>query len=322
VALAERVVDRLQAVPGVRSVSVASVVPLGGDSLVRSFHPAGRTDLPGTRAARYSVGPRYFETLGIALLRGREFEDGDEAGATPVVIVNETYARTHLPGLEPIGQRVQTEDLPEALVVGMVQNHRIDTIGEAPKSALFFPFAQRPGRMVFHVRTLDAPEPVVPVLEQTLEDLQDTAAVSVETLRSATDLEFSMRRVGTVMMGAVGGLGLVLALIGLYGVMSYVVASRTAEVGIRMALGASVGRLISEVLGQALRILAVGVVLGAAAALLLTPGLATFLAGLSPIDPVSFLGTAALLILVGLVASYLPARRAARVDPTTALRNV
>lgn len=320
--VAERIVGRLEAVPGVRSASVANVVPLGGDSLVRSFHPAGRSDIPGTRASRYSVGPGYFDVLSIRLVRGREFEEGDDEGAPAVVIVNETYARTYFGGDNPIGQRVQSEDEPEAEVVGVVADHRIDTLGEAPKSVLFYPYAQRPRRPLFHVRTKSTPESAVPAIVDALADLEESAGLDVETLRSATDLEFSMRRVGTLMMGAVGGLGLLLASIGLYGVLSYLVASRTAEVGIRMALGASAPRVVRSVLGQALRIVGLGVVLGSLMALLMAPSLATFLAGLSPMDPLSFLGTAALLLVVALLASYLPARRAARVDPTTALRNV
>jgi ABC-type antimicrobial peptide transport system permease subunit len=159
-------------------------------------------------------------------------------------------------------------------------------------------------------------------VQSAIDDLDATVPVSVQTLRSATSLEMNMRRVGTILMGAMGGVGLLLAMIGLYGVMTYIAASRTAEVGIRMALGASRPRIRQEMLVRALKVVARGVAVGSLASLGLTPLFRTFLAGVSPFDPIAFAGAAGLLTLVGIMASYLPARRSSRLDPMRALRQL
>ncbi|MGH9204129.1 MAG: ABC transporter permease, partial [Vicinamibacterales bacterium] len=134
---AERLVERIAQIPGVSSVSVADLVPLGGDSLARSFHPAGRTDIPGTRPSIYSVGTRYFRTLGIPLLKGRDFDTSDRAGAPAVAIVNETFAKTYFPGRDVVGQQVQTATEPDAQVIGIVRDSLVGTIGEAPQSVIY-----------------------------------------------------------------------------------------------------------------------------------------------------------------------------------------
>jgi predicted permease len=319
-AFADRVVERLERIPGVRSAAVTALVPLGGDALVAAFHPAGRTDIPGTRPSTLSVGPRYFETIGVPLLQGREFDDRDRDGAPAVAVVNQTFVNTYFPGQRALGQRADIGGEANAEIVGVVRDSKIDTIGEAPKSVVFYPFAQRPRRLTVIARTSGDPKGTLPAVRAAIAELDATAGVSIGTLRDAASTELAMRRVGTQMVGAIGVLGLLLTAIGLYGVVSYLVASRTAELGIRMALGATPQRLHREALGHAGRLVALGIAAGAIASLLITPALATFLAGLSPADPIAFLAAAAVLLLVALVASYVPARRAARVDPLTALR--
>jgi predicted permease len=319
---ADRVVERIQQLPGVASVSMADLVPLGGDSLLRSFHPAGRTDLPGSRPSIYSVGPRYFQSLAIPVLRGREFDASQVAGTPTVVIVNETFANTHFPGRDALGQRVQTGGEPEAEVIGVVRDSRIDTIGEAPRSVLYYPFAQRPGRLIVHVRTEASPETMVSTVVRAIQELDGTIPVSVHTLRAAASLELTMRMVGTVLIGSIGVVGLLLTMIGLYGVMAYVVASRTVEIAIRMALGASAARVRREVLGQVFSLVAAGVTIGGAAAVSLTPALRTFLVGISPFDPIAFGSAALLLAIVGLAAGLVPAVRGSRIAPMRALRRL
>jgi ABC-type antimicrobial peptide transport system permease subunit len=255
-------------------------------------------------------------------LQGSDFVASHKAGTAAVAIVNETFARTYFPGRDVIGQRIQTANEPEAQVIGLVRDNRIGTIGEAPQSVVYYPYAQRPSALVVHVRTATSPDRVVADVRRAIDEVDGTVPVSVQTLRSATSLELSMRRVGTFLMGTLGALGLLLAMIGLYGVMTYVVASRTAEVGIRMALGASRRRIRREVLQRALGVVAPGVGIGAVISLGLTPALSTFLAGISPFDPVAFGGAAVLLTLVALAASYLPARRSSELDPMRALRRL
>jgi putative ABC transport system permease protein len=318
---AERLVERIARVPGVSVASVANFVPLGGDSLLRSFHPAGRTDIPGTRPSNYSVGADFFRTLGIHLLKGREFGRTDRVGSPAVAIVNETFAHTYFPGQDVIGRHVQTEDELNAEIVGVVRDHRIGTIGETRQSVIYYPFAQRPRTLIIHARA-SSPDGLVAAVQRAIDEVDATVPVNVQTLRSATSLEMNMRRVGTILMGTMGAVGLLLAMIGLYGVMTYVAASRTAEVGIRMALGASRPRIRQEMLLRALNVVARGVVLGALASLALTPLFRTFLAGVSPFDPVAFAGAAVVLMMVGLIASYLPARRSSRLDPMRALRQL
>jgi predicted permease len=318
----DRLVERIAQLPGIASASVANLVPLGGDSLVRSFHPAGRTDIPGTRPSTYSVGADYFRTLGIRLLNGREFDRTHVAGTLPVAIVNETFAKTYFPGRDVIGQHVQTEDETEAEVIGLVRDHRIGTIGEAPQSVIFYNFAQRPRSLVLHARTTASPDALIETVRRAIDEIDATVPVTVQTLRSATDMEMSMRRLGTFLMGAMGAVGLLLAMIGLYGVMTHLATARTGEVGIRMALGASRPRIRWEMLMRALSVVARGVALGAIASLGMTPFFRTFLAGVSPFDPIAFAGAVVVLTLVGLCASYVPALRSSRLDPMRALRQL
>jgi putative ABC transport system permease protein len=326
-AFADRVVERIEQIPGVHSAAVTALVPLGGDALVASFHPAGRSDIPGTRPSTLSVGPRYFDTLSIPLLQGREFVATDRDGTPAVAIVNQTFVNTYFPGQRPstslgaaLGQRIEIGGESDAEIVGIVRDSRIDTIGEAPKSVVFYPYAQRPRRLTVIARTAGDPAATLSAFRTAIDELDASASVTISTLRDAAGTELNMRRVGTQMIGAIGILGVLLTAIGLYGVVSYFVASRTAELGIRMALGATARQLHLEVLRHAARLVGGGIAIGIAASLLVTPALATFLAGLSPADPIAFVAAAAVLILVAFGASYLPARRVARVDPLLALR--
>jgi predicted permease len=318
---AERLIERVSQVPGVSTASVANFIPLGGDSLLRSFHPAGRTDIAGTRPSTYSVGPAFFRTLRIRLLKGREFDRTDRLGSAAVAIVNETFASTYFPGRDAVGQHVQTEDEVDAEVVGVVRDHRIGTIGEAPQSVVYYPFLQRPRTLIIHAQA-SSPDGLMTSVQRAIDDIDATVPVTVQTLRTATSLEMNMRRLGTVLMGAMGAVGLLLAMIGLYGVMTFIAASRTAEVGIRMALGASRPRIRQEMLLRAVKVVSRGVALGALASLGLTPLFRTFLAGVSPFDPIAFAGAAILLTTVGILASYFPARRSSRLDPMRALRQL
>jgi hypothetical protein len=214
VRLADQVVERVQRLPGVSSVSVASLVPLGEDSLASSFHPAGRTDIPGSRPKIYSVGPRYFRSLSIPILRGRDFDASHAAGTSRVAIVNETFARTHFPGQDVIGRVVQSVDEPEAEVIGLVRDSRIGTIGEAPQAVIYYPFAQRPGRLIVHIRTEVPSENMTSTIWSAVEGLDRTVPVSAQTLRGAANSEFSMRQVGTWLAGSIGAVGLFLAMVG------------------------------------------------------------------------------------------------------------
>jgi len=319
-AFADRVVERVEQIPGVQSAAVTALVPLGGDALVASFHPAGRSDIPGTRPSTLSVGPRYFETLSIPVLQGREFDATDRDGTPPVAIVNQTFVNTYFPERRALGQRIEIGGESDAEIVGIVRDSKIDTIGEAPKSVVFYPYAQRPRRLTVIARTAGNPAATLPAFGAAIGELDATANVTIGTLREAASTELTMRRVGTQMVGAIGIVGVLLTAIGLYGVVSYLVASRTAELGIRMALGATPGQLHREVLRHSARLVGGGIAIGVAASLLVTPALATFLAGLSPADPIAFMAAAAVLMLVAFAASYLPARRVARVDPLLALR--
>jgi putative ABC transport system permease protein len=319
-AFADRVIARITSIPGVESAAVTGLVPLGGDALLASFHPAGRTDVPGTRPLTLSVGPGYFKTLSIPVFQGREFAPTNRAGTPPVAIVNQTFAKTYFPDKPAIGQHIEIGGEDDAEVVGVVRDSRIDTIGEAPKSVVYYPFAQRPRRLTVIARPPGDPALAVPGIRAAVGALDASAKIDVSTLREAASTELNMRRAGTRMVGAIGIVGVLLAAIGLYGIVSYLVASRTADLAIRMALGASSRRLFREVLQHAVVLVAAGVVIGSALSLVITPALRVFLAGLSPLDPVAFTMAAALLALVTLAACCPPARRVGRVDPLVALR--
>jgi putative ABC transport system permease protein len=320
VSVGDRVVERLEQLPGVRSASLTALVPLGGDALVASFHPAGRSDIPGTRPTTTSVGPRYFETLSIPVLQGRDFVSSDREGAPAVAIANKTFADTYFPGGRAIGQVVDIGGETDAEIVGVVGNNKMDTIGEAPKSVLYYPFAQRPRRLTVVARTTGDPALVLPAVRRAIEEVDPTTDARVTTLREAASSELAMRQTGTIFVGAVGLVGMLLAAVGLYGIVAYLVASRTVEIGIRLALGASPSQLYWAVMKHSARLVAVGVGIGTVAALAFTPALSTFLAGVSTIDPIAYLGAAAVLIATALVASFVPARRVTRVDPMTALK--
>ncbi len=285
------------------------------------------------RASRLSefnwVGPRYFETMGIAITDGRAFTERDGAGGPPVVIVNETFARRFWPGQRAIGRRV-AEYLgadeppgPAAEVVGVVRDSKYATIGEDPPSFLYHPIGEHTRTEASVLVRIAGPitPALVPAIREAVAGFNGGLPVyAVSRMTEATSVSLVPVQVAGGLAGALGVLTLVLAVIGVYGVLSVLVRQRTRELGIRLAVGARPRDVVGLVLRQSLAWTAAGMAIGLSLALVATRALATLLYGVSPTDPATFAGVAAVLVAAIVVASVVPAHRATKVDPVTALR--
>jgi putative ABC transport system permease protein len=335
VAYAQAVLDKLRSVPGVTAAGLTTALPFLESSLSTSlpFTVEGRPVPPLGQEPTvfWSVAtPEYFDTIGVRLLRGRMFNEFDKIDAPPVALISETMARRHFPNEDPIGRKLVTRGRqrgngPQQAVeiVGIVSDVRHDGLDKEPRAEHYRPFHQIPnGSLIFAVRTSADPATLIPTLKARLWEVNTTQPLyAVETLDKLVFASLQTRRFSLVLLGAFAALALALAVVGIYGVMSFVTAQRTHEIGIRMALGAGAGDILRLILRQGMQLTLLGIGAGLAAALLLTRLLRTLLYGVSTSDPLTFAGVALLLMLVALAACWLPARRATRIDPLSALRH-
>jgi ABC-type antimicrobial peptide transport system permease subunit len=263
----------------------------------------------------------FFDAAGVRLLRGRAFEPADDADAPAVIVVNEAFARRFWPGEEAVG-RVVRSAAGTATVIGVAADAKIRQLGEAPRPFAYLPMSQTETSFVTLVaRTRGPAEPVLPGVLDEIRSL-DRDIVLFETKTMARHLAAMLlpARLGAIVIGGFALLALTLALVGLYGVVSYAVASRTREVGIRMSFGAEAGAMVRMLTAAGLRLVAVGALVGLVLALAGGQVLSGLLFGVAAVDPVTFIGVPVLFVAVSVVAAYLPARRASRIDPVRALR--
>jgi putative ABC transport system permease protein len=309
----------------VASASLADSAPFNG-GLQRTTFPEGvDTSDPtnGKLTPTISVAPGFFATAGISLLRGREFDDHDDAQSHMVAVVNQAFVDQTWQGRDPIGKHLhfllQTWDVE---IVGFVKTTKYLTLGEAPQPIVYFPLKQHYGpNVTLYVRTKGDANSALTSVRSTVQGLDPTLPLrNVRTVQQALDQSIVAPRIGAELLGAFGALALLLAAIGTYGVMSYSVSQRTQEIGIRMALGAQRGNVLQLILQNGMAMVGAGVVVGLMLSTLLTYSMNSLLYGIGFFDAASFCGTAAILLIVALIACYLPARRAMRVDPIIALR--
>jgi putative ABC transport system permease protein len=281
----------------------------------------GEFDLP---VKLVTVTPGYFRTLGIRLRAGRDFTDQDSAPAPRVAIINETMAKRLWPGEDAVGRRFATyqSGTPYLEVVGVAKDTRVEALGEAPGLAMFVPLAQEyQAGVTLLVRTATDPLGMLPVIRREVRSLDKNLPVSdAMTLREAVGATLNQQKLYAALIGSFGLVALALAAIGIYGVISYAVARRTHEIGIRMALGAEHSDVLKLVIAQGVLLTLIGLAVGFPATLGLTRLLKSLLYGVSPNDAMTFVLGALVLGSVALLACYIPARRATKVDPMVALK--
>ncbi|MEW6319745.1 MAG: ABC transporter permease [Acidobacteriota bacterium] len=320
--------ERLEALPGVVAAGGTTRLPLGSTSVTTTIDIEGRprpvAELPEVEFRR--ALHRYFEAMGIPVIRGRGFDPTDGPDAPPVVVINQTMARRLFPGEDPVGRRVRTGPDPERspwmTVVGVIGDVRHTGLEDEPAPEMYISGRQGPPGSPFIVmRTTGDPGAVVDLVRAEARAIDDDLPIyELRTMEQVRSEAVAGRRFVLLVVGAFGLLALVLAAVGVYGVMALVVTERTAEVGMRLALGAEPRQVVSLVVGQAARLATAGVLVGGAAATALTPLMASQLYGIGPMDPVSMVGGPLALLVVAIVAAALPARRAMAVNPVEALR--
>jgi len=319
--------DRIGAIPGVESVGVAGGAPLGGSA--SSFIWMDGTDQrQGQKTSLGLVGPDYFKALQIPILDGREFDAGDRADKPNVAIVNEAFARRFTDGTSPVDRRFRSEagaNEPEAVfrIIGLVRDTKYGGLSEEFVPIFYFARAQEviagPSDN-YYIRSRLPQGEIVAAVSRLINDINPGITVSFQGLRPLIEATLLRERLMATLSGFFGLLALLLASIGLYGMMSYGVASRTNEIGIRMALGAQANNVRWLIMREALLLVIAGIAVGLPIVFAVTRLASTFLYGLTPTDPISLVSAAVLLLSVSLLAGYLPARRATRVDPMVALR--
>jgi putative ABC transport system permease protein len=326
----DEVVRRAQALPGVRSVAVAGNLPFtyNGDSM--GIAVEGVPDPPPDQwpdVIYRAVGPGYFSTMGIPLVRGRDFGEQDTLDSTMAVVVSEKTAKHYWPNADPIGKRLKTgsttSEGPWRTVIGVVKDVRQNDFIAEPKMQMYLPYQQLKSLMpnALVVRTAVDPLSLAASVRNAIWAVDKDQPVSnIDSMEHIVAGAVARQRFSMLLLAVFAALALVLAAVGIYGVMSYSVAQRTHEIGIRMALGAQRGDVLKLTIGQGLRLVVTGVIIGLAAAFVVSRVMSSLLFGISPTDPLTFITISLVLVSVAILASYIPALRASRVDPMFALR--
>lgn len=322
--------EKVNALPGVESASAITPLPLTGDTFSISFEVEGRNIPKGELPSAHFrvISDEYFPTMKIPLLSGRDFATSDSATSLPVVIINEAFAQKHFPGEAPLGKHLKPGismggEKKWYEIVGIVKNvrHR-QSLSRDYEPEYYFPHRQLSfGNLNLVIRTKNDPRGLVAALQNEVSSLDKNVPLyRPKTLEQYLGIAVSQPKFNALLLTLFAGLALLLTAIGLYGVMAYSVMQRTQEIGVRIALGAQTGDMLKMVLRQGLRLTAIGLVMGLGAAFALTRLMSAMLYGVTATDPLTFTGIALLLTAVALLACWIPARRATRVDPMIALR--
>jgi putative ABC transport system permease protein len=331
----------MEQLPGVKSATVARVALLTGSGRVTTIAVEGRPDSgargqseggsvstrAGENAMANVVGPGYFRTLGIPLLRGRDFEPRDTESAPRVAIVSESMAKQFFPGEDPIGRHftpgaTATSNM-RIEIVGVARDSKYAALSEGVSPVVYFPLAQQHETGVtLYVRAAGSPENLVSQLRREIQAIEPNLPVpDVHTVRETVGTSLYVPRMGAILLTVFGGLAMLLAALGVYGVLAFSIARRTREIGIRVALGADRGRVLRLIVREGMTLVVMGLATGLAAGWFGATAIRGFLFDVSPRDVTAFTVVPLILAAVALVACYLPARRAMRVDPMVALRD-
>jgi predicted permease len=327
----QRALERAKSLPGVRGASLGAAMPLEMNLNFRIDIPGLPTPdgQPRLTSADF-VGPEFFATSGVHIVQGRAFTADDREGGAPVAIVNETFVRRYLHGVNPMSACIAEggpgDNAPCSQIVGVAADAHYGGLTRDPDPFMYRPIAQRPAEMpaitMLYVRTTGEPSALAGVLRRELQSLDSRVSfATVRPMMMMLEPQIAPWRIGSFIFMLFGALGALLAAVGLYGVVSFVVAQRTRELGVRIALGAQTKDVLGLVLRQGMRLVVIGLVVGAAAAVLATRFLASLMFGVSTLDPLVYVGMAVALAVIALLATYVPAMRAARVDPVEALRD-
>ncbi len=328
-AFSNELMTRLQAMPGLQDSAIAVPLPILNNSINLPFAIAGNPPLEqgATDTANYvAASPRYFHVMGISLMRGRLFSEDDSASTSPVALISEALARRYFPGENPLGRQLIFGFPPHGDVareiVGVVADIHDVSIASNPGPMMYVPFAQVPfwGSEVVVRSSLGVAEIAAAIQTETHNIDKDLPVTDIESFPEAMHASVAEPRFRTVLLGLFSAIALLLAAIGIFGVISFSVSRRTREIGVRMALGATPASIRQMVLGESAKLVLFGLAAGIPAALILTHFLSALLFGITATDPLTFIGVALLLMLVALAAAYLPSRRAIRIDPMAALR--
>jgi predicted permease len=320
--------ERLKELPGVQSATLAQYTPASGTSSSGNFSIQGYTPLRGKKLDAWyvQVGTDFFETLKIPVRLGRVMNERDTPASTPVTVVNETFVKEYLAGKNPLGVRIEHGapfKAPGSEIVGVVADSKFFDLREKPKPMAFYPMTQKPVTTFELVLRIAAdPNSVVGEVRRMLNRVNSRLPVlEVNTLDQQVEHSLEQQKMITTLCSTFGVLALLLASIGIYGSLAYSVSGRTAEIGIRMAIGAQRASVVWLVLRDLLILMIAGLVAGVPFALGGTRWLKSFLFGIGTVDPLALAAAVLLILFVALLAGYLPARRAARIDPMRALRH-